>query len=400
MTVTAVRGSDAGHGRVSRRALLAGLVGAPLLLRSSAVAVVPPVVGTTPDDELALIDPLTREPLAGPRLSLARRWALLVSGDRRRVLMRTYYQEPFRISTAETSTLHESRSFLEGVSSVKGAVIAWPVGPRMMIAKDENPSGDATATTLEIRNPLNGNVALHTQLGSHMAGGASCHRGVVLALAPLRPEPGDASLAIVDWHGGVRTVPLPGFAVDYVRGSRQPFAMLAFSPDQTSVLIGSSHSLVAVTLTTGRIRRLKPTGGAVEQLAWLTADAAVAVTRRSWNSSTRVILLDLGSHRQKVVGETTSLIAPIARGVVFAPTDGGVTTFTANGALLAHVAGTDSLMLSIPSSGAFVMAVPKADHLGPGRRVVVDARTGALVLDQEFDRAPCYVTQIAGRDYG
>ena len=371
-----------------------------MLRNSAAAGAPPPLVGTTPNDELALIDPLTREPLAGPRLSLARRWALLVSADRRHVLMRTYYEMPFRISTAETTTLHESRSFLEGVSSVKGAVIAWPVGPRMMIAKDEDLGGDAVATSLEIRNPLTGKVATHKQLYRHMAGGVSGRRGVVLVLAPLRPEPGDASLVIVDWHGGVRTIPLPGFAVDFVHGSRQPLATLALSPNQTSVLIGSSHSLIGITLKTGRIRRLRPTGDPIEQLAWLTAGAAVAVTRHAWNSPTRVVLLDLGSLRRRVVGETAGVVALIADRVAFASSTGGLTTFSATGDLLGHAAGTDSLMLSVPSSSPFVMAVPKAEDLGPGRRVVVDARTGALVLDQEFDRAPSYLTPIAGRGYG
>lgn len=215
-----------------------------------------------------------------------------------------------------------------------------------------------------------------------------------------RPLASVEELCIEIEHGGMRTIPLPGFAVDYVRGSRQPLVMLALSPNQTSVLLGSSYSLTVVTLTTGRVRRLKPPGDPIEQLAWLTADGAVAVTRHAWNSPTRVMLLELGSRRQRVVGETTSLVAPIARSVVVAPTEGGVATFTARGDLLAHVAGADSLILAIPSSSPFVMAVPQADDIGPGRRVVVDARSGTLALDHEFDHAPCYITQIAGHDYG
>ena len=42
------------------------------------------------------------------------------------------------------------------------------------------------------------------------------------------------------------------------------------------------------------------------------------------------------------------------------------------------------------------MAVPGRVELRAGRRVVVDLRTGALVLDKTYDHAPSDAVRLAG----
>jgi hypothetical protein len=111
---------------VSRRSLLAGVAGAPLAKlvlhdpsRRAAIAR-PRVIGVSPQGDVGWVDAVTREALVGPRWPLDGWWALAVSLDRRAVLLRRFYTEPFLLATADTQRFRQSKAFSEGVSSVKG----------------------------------------------------------------------------------------------------------------------------------------------------------------------------------------------------------------------------------------------------------------------------------------
>ena len=357
-------------------------------------------MGTTAKNELAFVDPLTREPLPGsPTVGLSGRWALLVSDDRRHVLLRSYYSTPFQVSTVETLDLRETRSFDEGVASVKGAVISWPVGRRMMIVKDESPGSPVAATKLGILNPLTGKTLVTRPIDGHVAGGVSRRAGVVVSIAPLRAESGEPSLLLVDWRGVARTISLPGFVPDFIPNGNEATVMLALASDERRLAVASDRVLRVIDLTTGHSHSLRPPGAPVQQLAWLTPGRVLVVTQRSATDPMRVVIVDVGSGRVRLIGESIWFAAPLAGNVVFAPVAGGVVTFASTGVQVGAAAASEPLALS-PSFPAsltpYVLLMPSTLDFKAGRRVIVDARTGAVVLDAEFDHAPCDITPIAG----
>jgi hypothetical protein len=380
--------------RFSRRALLAGAAVVPLAPAwrqespGRAVAAGPRVIGVSPENSVGWVDAVSREPLPGPRWPLPGWSALAVSTDQRAVLLRYYASNPFLLATTDTQRFDQSTPFQEGVSSVKGAVLAWPDKHRLLVAHDTAYGHARGLTRIEIVDPTSGHVAARREIAAHLAGAASGRRGLVLALSPNRPVGAAPRLALVDWTAHLRTLPLAGFQVDNIPDGQEPSASVALSPDEQIARIGSSQALIAINLATGRQHAFRAPRDTVSQLAWLDARHALLTTQRN-SDPTRLALLDTLSGTRRTVGETTSIPASGPGRLAFTPPEGGITTIAANTTRLSHHAGTTPLSMLYPQTGSpYVMAVPGAVELRAGRRITIDLRTGALALDKTYNHPP------------
>jgi hypothetical protein len=387
---------------VSRRSLLAGVAGAPLarlaVHRASPRAAIagPRAIGVSPRGDVGWIDAVTREPLAGHRRMLDGWWALAVSLDRRAVLLRRYYTEPFLIATADTRRFRQSNAFPEGVSSVKGAALAWPEAHRLMVANEATRGAPEGLTRVQVVDAITGESGAGLEIAAHVAGAAGGRRGLALAVAP--GDGGAGRLALVDWAAGVRSLALAGLAFDTVRGGAEPSAGVALSPDERRVLVASASGIVLAGLDDGELRRFDAPGSPVAQLAWLDARHAVLVAQRSASAAGRIVLLDTHDGTQRTAGRSRSIVATGRSRIAFTPPEGGITTVTARGARLSHHAPEARLSMLYPQvSGRYATAVPGPVDLRAGRRLTVDLRDGALVLDKSYDHAPSDAVPTAGR---
>jgi hypothetical protein len=391
--------------KISRRSLLTAIAVAPLgypprarspaqvaAARSRAIAV-------TPQNDLGWVDAASREPLLGPRLPLPGWWALAVSWDRSAVLLRSYASQPFLLATSDTLRFDQSKPFQEGVSSVKGAVMAWPDKHRLMVAKDEAYGLPHGLTGIEIVDPTRGRVAARRELAAHLAGAASGRRGLVLALSTDAGGGARPTLALVEWSARIRSFPLTGLEFDNEPSGQEPAAGVALSPDEHTALIGSSRGLAAIELATGNQHDFSAPRGVVIRLEWLDSRRAVVVTEPDMTSAdaARIWLLDTRTGRRELVGESASTIATGPGRIAFTPSRGGITTLTAHGAHLSHHAGSTPLSMLYPQTpGPYIMAVPGPVELHAGRRLAIDLRNGALALDKHFDHAPSDAVSLAG----
>ena len=391
--------------KISRRSLLTAVAVAPLgfpaRVRSPARsdAARARVIAVTPQNGVGWVDAVSREPLLGPRWPLPGWWALAVSWDRRAVLLRSYASEPCLLATCDTLRFDQSKAFQEGVSSVKGAIAAWPDEHRLMVAKDEAYGLPQGMTGIEIVDPTRGRVAARRELTAHLAGAASGRRGVVLALSTEKRGGATPALAVVDWSARIRSVPLPGLEFDNAPSGQEPTSGVALSPDEQTALVGSSRRLVAIDLASGNHHFFSAPRGVVIRLHWLDARRALLVTQPSLTSAdaARIWLLDTRTGRRQLVGESTSTIATGPGRLAFTPPQGGITTLTADGTQLSQHGGSAPLSMLYPQApGPYVMAVPGSPDLRAGRRVTVDLRNGALALDKSFDHSPSDAVPLAG----
>lgn len=357
------------------------------------------MIAVTPQNDVGWVDAVSREPLLGPRWPLPGWWALALSWDRRAVLLRSYASEPFLLATCGTLRFNQSKAFQEGVSSVKGAVTAWPHEHRLMVAKDEAYGLPQGMTGIEIIDPTRGRVAARRELAAHLAGAASGRRGIVLALSTEKRGGATPTLAVVDWSARIRSLPLPGLEFDNAPSGQEPTSGVALSPDEQTALVGSSRRLVAVHLATGNQHLFNAPRSVVTRLEWLDSRHALLVTQPSLTSAeaARIWLLDTRTGRRQLVDEATSTIATGLGRLAFTPPRGGITTLTADGTQLSHHAGSTPLATLFPQApGPYVMAVPGSPDLRAGRRVTIDLRNGALALDKTFDHSPSDAVPLAG----
>jgi hypothetical protein len=218
----------------------------------------------------------------------------------------------------------------------------------------------------------------------------------VLALSPIQSGSGGEYLGLVDWAGRVRSLPLEAFPFDNQPGGFEPRAGVALSPDERSALVGTSSELRLVHLPTGQSRRLGTPRAPVNTLEWLDARFALLATSRDAVVA-NLAIVDVRTGRRRDVGQTTSIVVTGRSRAVHTPPGGGITTLAANGVRLSHHAGGTRLALLYPHlPGPYAMAVPGRVELRAGRRVVVDLRTGALVLDKTYDHAPSDAVRLAG----
>ena len=390
--------------KMSRRSLLAGVAAVPLAGTRSRVPARRSatsgsrVIGVSPANDVSWVDAVSLEPLIGPRLQLPGWWALGVSWDRRRVLLRSYASTPFLLATADTRHFDQSKPFHEGVSSVKGAALAWPHEHRLMIAKDEAYGSPHGLTRVEIVDPTSGKVAARKNIAAHLAGATSGQRGLLLALSPNQGDSHGPRLALVDWSARVHSLPLAARSIDTTSDGHEPSATVALSPDEQTALVGSSHGRMLVNLANGHARSVIDPGDPITQITWLDARHALLVTQHS-ALVLRLALLDLQTGTRRVIGESSSIPATGPSRVAFTPPEGGITTITANGRRLSHHVDKTPLSMLYPQApGRYAMAVPGSVGLRPGRRIVVDLRTGALALDKSYIHRPQPSHALANTD--
>jgi hypothetical protein len=173
---------------------------------------------------------------------------------------------------------------------------------------------------------------------------------------------------------------------------------VALSPDEQTTLIAASSGIVLLSLTDGHIRRFDAPGSRVTQLAWLDARHAMLVTQRSPSAAGRLALLDTHYGTQRTVGRSSSIVATGQSRVAFTPPEGGITTITSRGRRLSHHAPKTELSMLYPQATApYAMAVPGPVELRAGRRITVDLRNGALVLDKTYNHSPSDVVPTVGK---
>lgn len=384
---------------LSRRSLLLGSLAAPLAAPSFSSQArqfdLPGqrALGVSPENDLRFIDPVSREPLPGPRWPLPGWWAVAISGDRRRVLLRYYASDPFLLATVATRGLKQGRVFREGVSSVKGAALAWPDAQRLVVANTEGRGQTSAVTRIQALDPIRGRVTAEKSLPETIAGSASGRRGIVLVLVDNRS--GRCELAVVDPSGRARYLPLPDRVVasDAATGN-VPFALVALSPDERSVLVASSRGILAVSLTSGATRRLGRPPGApayatATSLAWLNARHALIASERNPSKPDAISIIDTksGKHLPAQNGSPGSIIVTAPGRAAIATPHGGISVIAANGTRLAHHPTRVPMSLLQPI-GPYVMGQPQAELGTAGRRFVIDLRSGALMLDRTYDHAP------------
>jgi hypothetical protein len=130
----------------------------------------------------------------------------------------------------------------------------------------------------------------------------------------------------------------------------------------------------------------------VRQLEWLGVRYALLAAQGSAASPMALSIVDAhtGTRRAIGLGSPGSRVVTARGRVVVARPRGGLSVLTARGAVLATHRTKAPLFLHQPA-GPYVMAQPQDEMEAAGRRIVVDVRSGALVLDRTFDHAPSIV---------
>ena len=266
-----------------------------------------------------------------------------------------------------------------------------------MIAEDEGYGSPHGLTRIEIVNPTSGKVAARKDIAAHLAGATSGQRGLLLALSPNQGDSNGPRLALVDWSARVHSLPLAALSIDTTSDGHEPTATVALSPDEQTALVGSSHGRTLDNLTNGHARWITDPGDPITQITWLDTRHALLVTQHSALVS-RLALLDTQTGTRRVIGESSSIPATSPSRVAFTSPEGGITTIAANGQRLSHHIDNAPLSMLYPQApGPYAMAVPGSVALRPGRRIVVDLRSGALALDKSYDHSPSEAVPFAGK---
>jgi hypothetical protein len=382
--------------RLSRRSLLAGAAAIPLGVAGIARAAGKPmrVLGVSAQNDLGPVNPVTREPLPGTRWPLPGWAAWAASRDGKQVLVWNYATGG-HVATVDAASLRQARPFAAGVSTLKGSALSWPVGDRLMLARDDRYGRQGGATRIQAVDPTRGQILSHQELPAHMAAWAPRRQGLLIALTQEEHESGGL-LASVDFSG--KSYVHSGEALDATvfdnqPGGHEPSAGLALGPGERRALLVTSSSLLAIELPSGAMFRLAAGPGLpVQQLEWLDGRHVLLAAQESAAVPAALSIVDSQSGTRRAIGSGSpgSRVVTAPGRIVIARPAGGISVLTAGGASLAHHRTRTPLFL-LQRAGHYVMAQPQDQMEAAGRRIVVDVRSGALVLDRVFDHAPSII---------
>jgi hypothetical protein len=203
-------------------------------------------------------------------------------------------------------------------------------------------------------------------------------------------------LAFVDFSG--KSLVLTGEALDATvfdnqPGGHEPSAGLAIAPGERRALLATSRGLLAIELPGGAMSRLAAGPGLpVDQVEWLDGRHVLLAAQESAGMPAMLSIVDAltGTRRAIGSGSPGSRVVTAPGRVVIARPAGGLSIVTAGGASLAYHR-THAPLFLLQLAGHYVMAQPQDEMEAAGRRIVVDVRSGAIVLDRDFDHAPSIV---------